>query len=94
MLFQLSFHHIVTAPSRGLGVGRGSELAMDGGAGDRRGGGDLVGVESGGGSFHLRVGAGAVGFPYLLFFIYFFLSRCGASGGVISTKAWRPDASG
>jgi hypothetical protein len=33
MLFQSSFHHIVTAPSRGLEVGCGSELAMGGGAG-------------------------------------------------------------
>jgi hypothetical protein len=33
MLFQSSFHHIVIAPSRGLGVGCGSELAMGGGAG-------------------------------------------------------------
>ena len=49
--------------------------------GDRRGWGqaDLVDVESGGGSFHLRAGDGAVGFPYLLFFI-FFLAPCGAGG--------------
>ena len=48
--------------------------------GDRRGRGDLVGVESGGGSIHLRAGAGAVRFPYLLFFYFLSFSVWGGWG--------------